>query len=430
MDILRSSRRAAREASGRRAGGRGGLACAGNADGSHALPLRGVHAVARAPVAAARGARGAAHPALPRPADPARRAARGGPATAARSWTASGPTWSSRTARCRRRCARCGGRWATSERHHPHGLAARLPVRLPRARGAGRRRPTRRCRSAARAGRARRTRAIASPTHWRASSTRAASDEVRRDAAEELHALGTARGAAPPRGGRAGAGRERARAWAHLRDSRWDVAGAGAVPLLEPPAGPAAWAALVSLRLRRALRLAGARWAQASAGGAIAGALAGLLGGLVMAALGGSGAPSLLVALALVGAVVAGRGRGRRRLRPRRGRGDRSARGGSPRSPCSARSAGRSSPSSRATSRWVSLDGLFGLGAPGDRRRPRGPGARCRGGARLRPRHAAHEGRRRRTARPGAPSRRRGDRARLRAGGPPWYRRPAAASAR
>ncbi len=136
----------------------------------------------------------------------------------------------------------------------------------------------------------------------------AASDEVRRDAAEELHALDTGEALRRLAAERAGAGRERARAWAHLRDSRWDVAVAGAVPLLEPPAGPAAWAALVSLRLRRALRLAGARWAQASAGGAIAGALAGLLGGLVMAALGGSGAPSLLVALALVGAVVAGVG--------------------------------------------------------------------------------------------------------------------------
>ena len=99
-----------------------------------------------------------------------------------------------------------------------------------------------------------------------------------------------------------------ARAWAHLRDSRWDVAGAGSVPLFAPPAGPAAWAALAGLRLRRAFRLAGSRWASASAGGAAAGALAGLLGGLAMATLGGSAAPSLLGALALVGALVAGVG--------------------------------------------------------------------------------------------------------------------------
>ncbi|HYN02570.1 MAG TPA: winged helix-turn-helix domain-containing protein [Vicinamibacteria bacterium] len=130
-----------------------------------------------------------------------------------------------------------------------------------------------------------------------------AEDDVRREAAEELHALGTAE--ALRRVDRAPG---HARAWAHLRDSRWDVAGAGSVPLLAPPAGPAAWAALVDLRLRRALRLAGSRWASASAGGAAAGALAGLLGGLAMAALGGSAAPSLLGALALVGAGVAGVG--------------------------------------------------------------------------------------------------------------------------
>lgn len=130
-----------------------------------------------------------------------------------------------------------------------------------------------------------------------------AEDDARREAAEELHSLGTAE--ALRRLDRAPG---HARAWAHLRDSRWDVAGAGIVPLLAPPAGPPAWAALVDLRLRRALRLAGSRWASASAGGAAAGALAGLLGGLAMAALGGSAAPSLLGALALVGAGVAGVG--------------------------------------------------------------------------------------------------------------------------
>ncbi len=131
----------------------------------------------------------------------------------------------------------------------------------------------------------------------------AATDEARRDAAEELHALGTAEVLR-----RLGRGPGHARAWAYLRDSRWDVAGAGPVPLLGPPAGPAAWAALAGLRLVRALRLAGSRWASASAGGVVAGAVAGLLGGLAMAALGGSTDPSLLGALALVGALVAGAG--------------------------------------------------------------------------------------------------------------------------
>jgi DNA-binding winged helix-turn-helix (wHTH) protein len=131
----------------------------------------------------------------------------------------------------------------------------------------------------------------------------AASDETLRDAAEELHTLGTAE-ALRRLDRRPG----HARGWAHLRDSRWDVAGAGRVPLLSPPAGPAAWAALAGLRVRRALRLAGSRWAAAAAGGAVAGALAGLVGGLAMATLGGSSAPSFLGALALVGALVAGVG--------------------------------------------------------------------------------------------------------------------------
>jgi DNA-binding winged helix-turn-helix (wHTH) protein len=131
----------------------------------------------------------------------------------------------------------------------------------------------------------------------------AAEDDERQEAAEELHALGTAEALR-----RLDRSPGHARAWAHLRDSRWDVAGAASVPLLAPPAGPAAWAALVDLRLRRALRLAGSRWASASAGGAAAGALAGLLGGLAMAVLGASAAPSLPGALALVGAAVAGVG--------------------------------------------------------------------------------------------------------------------------
>ena len=60
-----------------------------------------------------------------------------------------------------------------------------------------------------------------------------AEDDARREAAEELHSLGTAE--ALRRLDRAPG---HARAWAHLRDSRWDVAGAGIVPLLAPPAGP------------------------------------------------------------------------------------------------------------------------------------------------------------------------------------------------
>jgi DNA-binding winged helix-turn-helix (wHTH) protein len=128
-------------------------------------------------------------------------------------------------------------------------------------------------------------------------------EEARREAAEELHSLGTATALS-----RLGRERGHARAWAHLRDSRWEVAGAGEVPLLGPPASLAGWAALAVLRGRRALRLAGARWVWASLGGALAGAAAGLAGAVAMVGLGDADALSVLGPLALVGAVVAGTG--------------------------------------------------------------------------------------------------------------------------
>ena len=61
----------------------------------------------------------------------------------------------------------------------------------------------------------------------------AAEDEVRSEAAEELHALDTAE--ALRRLDRAPG---HARAWAHLRDSRWDVAGQGAYRSSRPPPVP------------------------------------------------------------------------------------------------------------------------------------------------------------------------------------------------
>ena len=60
-----------------------------------------------------------------------------------------------------------------------------------------------------------------------------------------------------------------------LRDTRWETADAGRVPILGQPAPIAAAAALVSLRLRRAARIAAARWAGASAGGGLAGVVGG-----------------------------------------------------------------------------------------------------------------------------------------------------------
>jgi DNA-binding winged helix-turn-helix (wHTH) protein len=132
-----------------------------------------------------------------------------------------------------------------------------------------------------------------------------APEEVRREAAEELHRLGTAE--ALRRIDRLPGHPE---AWAHLRDSRWDVPGAGPVPLLGPAGGPAAWVALARFRLRSVVRIVGSRWAAASAGGAVAGAVAGLLGGILMTHLQGLAWPpfSLLLGLSLVGAFTAGLG--------------------------------------------------------------------------------------------------------------------------
>jgi len=128
--------------------------------------------------------------------------------------------------------------------------------------------------------------------------------DIQREAAEALHALGTAE--ALRRLGRR-PGHQAARAL--LRDARWDVPRAGPVPLLGAPGGLGAAAALTAMRLRRALRLARARWAAASGGGAAAGVLAGALGGLALRLAPGSPAPaSVPVTLALVGAIVGGLG--------------------------------------------------------------------------------------------------------------------------
>jgi DNA-binding winged helix-turn-helix (wHTH) protein len=129
-------------------------------------------------------------------------------------------------------------------------------------------------------------------------------DDDRREAAEVLHTLGTEE--ALRRLDRR-PGHERARAL--LRDSRWDVPGAGAVPLLGQPNTLATMRALVALRLRRAVRLAGSRWGAASGGGAAAGLVAGGVGGTVLSFSPGADVPaSVVVALGLVGAVVGGLG--------------------------------------------------------------------------------------------------------------------------
>jgi DNA-binding winged helix-turn-helix (wHTH) protein len=127
-----------------------------------------------------------------------------------------------------------------------------------------------------------------------------APEEERRDAAETLHGFGTREALR-----RVGGHLETPHALALLRDTRWDVAGAGPVPLLGRPGGAAALVLLARWRLRRLARVAGERWAAASGGGAVAGLVAGLAGGLVLLAAPGSAAPgSLPAALAVVGAIV------------------------------------------------------------------------------------------------------------------------------
>ena len=127
----------------------------------------------------------------------------------------------------------------------------------------------------------------------------AASEEDRRDVAERLHALGTAealarleaRGADPL-------------ARALLRDSRWDVPGAGEVPLVGRPGGLRAGLQLARLRWHHASRQVRARWTAAASGGLGAGACAGAVGGLLLAVLSPAVPASAVVVLAAIGAAA------------------------------------------------------------------------------------------------------------------------------
>jgi DNA-binding winged helix-turn-helix (wHTH) protein len=120
----------------------------------------------------------------------------------------------------------------------------------------------------------------------------------RREAAERLHALGTE---ASLRRFEARLGHPRARAM--LRDSRWDVAAAG--PILGTVGAVASATWLVRLRLARAIRLAGHRFAGAALGAALAGQMAGFVGGLVLVFGPGSlAAWPVAPVLSVVGAVL------------------------------------------------------------------------------------------------------------------------------
>ena len=128
--------------------------------------------------------------------------------------------------------------------------------------------------------------------------------EERRDAAELLHVLGTAEALARL-DRRAG----HARARALLRDTRWDVANSGAVPLAGQPDLPATLWWLFWLRLRRTVRVAGGRWTGAAVGGALAGLVAGVAGGLLLRFGPGSrAADPVPVVLGFLGAAVGGLG--------------------------------------------------------------------------------------------------------------------------
>ena len=137
----------------------------------------------------------------------------------------------------------------------------------------------------------------------------AADEEDAREAAELLHGLGTDEALR-----RLGTRPGHASARAVLRDTRWDIATAGSVPLVGQPRALAAAAALVRLRLRRAARAAAARWLGAAAGAAAAGICAGAIGGVLLASAPGSGARMEIIGvLAFLGGLtgaIAGAGAG------------------------------------------------------------------------------------------------------------------------
>ena len=125
----------------------------------------------------------------------------------------------------------------------------------------------------------------------------AGEEEEQREAAELLHALGTAEALQ-----RLGTRPRHAFARALLRDTRWDAADAGPVPIFGEPSAIAAARELVTLRLRRAAVVAASRWAAASIGGGLAGVLGGAAGSLILTVAPGSAASLAVVpVLAVIG---------------------------------------------------------------------------------------------------------------------------------
>jgi DNA-binding winged helix-turn-helix (wHTH) protein len=128
-------------------------------------------------------------------------------------------------------------------------------------------------------------------------ATGSSDEEDQREAAELLHALGTSEAMR-----RLGTRPRHTFARALLRDTRWDAAEAGPVPILSEPSPFATARELVGLRLRRAAAFAAARWAGASVGGGLAGVIAGGLGGIILASAPSSNATlDLAPVLAVIG---------------------------------------------------------------------------------------------------------------------------------
>src|SRR5215218_6100225 len=110
-----------------------------------------------------------------------------------------------------------------------------------------------------------------------------ADEEEQREAAELLHGLGTSEALR-----RLGTRPRHEFARALLRDTRWDSAESGPVPIVGEPGALTTVRELIALRLRRAAAMAAARWARASIGGGVAGILGGAAGALILIAAPGS----------------------------------------------------------------------------------------------------------------------------------------------
>jgi DNA-binding winged helix-turn-helix (wHTH) protein len=139
-----------------------------------------------------------------------------------------------------------------------------------------------------------------------AATGRAAVEEVdeARDLAERLHQLGTAEAMA-----RITSKPGHASAVALMRDARWNVPGAGDVPLLSDAEATGAVFALIRLRLSSVRAQIARRWAGAASAGAIGGAAAGLCGGVLLYLMPMSQAQlQSALALAAIGAVAGGAG--------------------------------------------------------------------------------------------------------------------------